>query len=155
MVVEAGLHCWGWRLMMMTGDWWRQGCCSWSLVTVGLHQTMNLEPVWSSSISWSWFTHSHHQTFSQSTSFARSSVLLVHHTPIVVLALCYHWLVVAGSSKEWFASLTSECSKMESCCWLVTHSTQLVLHRVHLVELKTEELTHNVHQWIRFQSQQF
>ena len=110
---------WWWRSWRM-----RMWCLRWSrsLVTVSLHETVNLEPVWSSSISWPRFGHPNHQTFSKSASFARGPVLFVHHTTIVILAFCNHWLVIASSTKEWFTSLTSEGSKVESCCWFITHS---------------------------------
>ena len=63
-----------------------------SLTTAGtlLHQTVDLEPVGPSAVSGARLGHPHHQTLPQSAGLARGPVLLVHHTPVVVLALGNH-----------------------------------------------------------------
>jgi hypothetical protein len=47
--------------------------------------------------------------------------------PVVILALLYDGLVVAGSAEERLASLASEGPKVETCRWLLTYTTLLIL----------------------------
>ena len=57
-----------------------------------LHQAVDLEPVGSPAVSGARLGHPNHQTFSQSAGFTGGSVLLVHHTPVVVLTFPDHRL---------------------------------------------------------------
>ncbi len=55
--------------------------------------------------------------------------------PVVILALLYDGLVVAGSAEEGLASLACEGPEVETCRWLLTYSTLLILQRVQLLHL--------------------
>ena len=63
-----------------------------SLVTIRLHQAVDLEPVGPPPVPGARLGHPHHQTLPQSAGLARGPVLLVHHTSVVILTLSYHRL---------------------------------------------------------------
>ena len=84
--------------------------------------------------------HADHETLPESAGLAGGPVLLVHDTPVAVLALLYHRLVVTGSTEEGLASLAGEGAEVEAGCWFLAHPAQLVLQRVNLVNLKQQEL---------------
>ena len=138
---------WGWRhrryFSRHAGVYWggargvRASPLTFSTTTHGLlHETMNLEPVWSTSISWTWFWHSNHQTFSESASFTSGTILLIYDASVIIFAFRNNALVVTGSSKKRFTTFTSERSKVESSCWFFANSTHLILHRIQTVQLK-------------------
>ena len=97
---------------------------------------MDLEPVGSPAVSGARLGHPNHQTFSQSAGFTGSSVLLVDNTSVVVLTFSDHRLIVTSSAEERLAALASEGSEVEASSGFITDSAQLVLHWVHLVQLK-------------------
>ena len=88
---------------------------------------MDLEPVGPPAVPRARLGHAHHEALSEPAGLAGGPVFLVDHTPVVVLALLDHRLVVAGPAKEGLAALAGEGSKVESCCWFITNSTQLIL----------------------------
>ena len=59
--------------------------------------------------------------------------------PVVILALLYDGLVVAGSAEERLASLACEGPEVEACRWFLTYPTLLVLQRVYGLQLKTQQ----------------
>ncbi len=59
--------------------------------------------------------------------------------PVVILALLYDGLVVAGSAEERLASLACEGPEVETCRWLLTYPTLLVLQWVYGLQLKTKQ----------------
>ena len=134
-------NCWRDRAFnswMRYGQRLRWGRISgWRFWSVLLHQAVDFEPVWSSSISRSRFWHPHHQAFAKSASLASCSVFLVNNTSVVILALLYNRLVVACSTKERLASLAGESPKMKTSCRFFANPTKLILKRIHLLKLNT------------------
>ena len=92
-----------------------------------LHQAVDLEPVGSPAVSGARLGHPNHQTFSQSAGFTGGSVLLVHHTPVVVLTFSDHRLVVTSPPEERLAALAGEGSEVEAGRRFITDLTWLVL----------------------------
>ena len=91
---------------------------------------MYLEPVRPPPISRPGLGHADHEALPQPAGLAGCPVLLVNHTPVVVLALLDYGLIVAGPAKERFASLACEGPEMEACCRLLAYPAELVLHGV-------------------------
>ena len=101
-----------------------------------LHQAVDLEPVGAAAVAGARLGHANHQALSQPASLARRAIFLVYDALIIVFAFLNHGLIVARSSKEGFAALASECSKVESGRWLFADPAQLVLHGIHSVNLQ-------------------
>ena len=104
-------------------------------VEVLLHEAVDLEPVGAAAIAGSRLGHAHHETLSEPASLAGRAVLLVDDTAVIVLAFLDDGLVVAGPSKEGFAALAGEGSKVESSGGLFTNPAELVLHGIKTVQL--------------------
>ena len=115
---------------MVWARWRRLGRSLGSLLTLVLHQAVDLEPVGPSAVSAAGLGHADHEALPQPARLARGSVLLVHDAPEVVLALLDHRLVVARPPKEALAALARERAKVESCCGLVADPALLVLQWV-------------------------
>ena len=96
---------------------------------------MNFEPVRPPAVSTARLGHANRETFLEPTCLAGCSISLVDDTDVIVLTVGNHCLVVTESSKERLAALASEGSEMEPGCFLITHSAQLVLQRVDVVDL--------------------
>ena len=99
-------------------------------------RAMNFKPVGSPSISWSWFGHSHHEAFFQTTCLTCCAIFFVDYALVIVLAFLNHGLVVTRSTEERFATFACKCSKVKPSCWLSTYFASLVLNGVHFINLK-------------------
>ena len=96
---------------------------------------MDLEPVGPPPVPAARLGHPNRQALLEPAGLARGPVPLVDDTHVVVLAVRNHCLVVAESAKEGLTALASEGSEMEPSSLLITHSTQLILQRVDVVDL--------------------
>jgi hypothetical protein len=101
-----------------------------------LEEAVNLEPVGPPPVPGSRLGHAHHEALPQPAGLAGSAVLLVHHAPVVVLALGNDRLVVASPAKEGLAALAGEGPEVEAGRGLLAHTAQLVLHWIKLVHLQ-------------------
>ena len=106
------------------------------MIQILLHEAVDLEPVGPAAIAGTRLGHANHEAFSEATSLASGPVLFVHNTGVVVFTLLDDRLVVACTSKEGFASLAGEGSKVESSGWLIAHPAELVLHGIQAVKLQ-------------------
>ena len=107
-----------------------------SLLTLVLHEAVDLEPVGPPAVPRARLGHANHEALPQPARLASRPVLLVDDAPEVVLALLDHRLVVAGPAKEALAALAGERSKVETSRGLVAHAALLVFQRVDRVQLK-------------------
>ena len=101
-----------------------------SLLTLVLHQAVDLEPVGPPAVPAARLGHADHEALPQPASLASGPVLLVDDTLVVVAALLDHCLVVTAPAEEALAALAGERSKVETSCRLVAHSTLLVRKRI-------------------------
>ena len=106
-----------------------------SLLTLVLHEAVDLEPVGPPAVPRARLGHANHKALPQPASLASRPVLLVDDAPEVVLALLDHRLIVVGPPEEALAALAGERSKVKTSCWFIAHSTLLVRQRVQLIFL--------------------
>ena len=85
-----------------------------SLLTLVLHQAVDLEPVGPPAVPRARLGHADHEALPQPASLAGRPVLLVDDALVVVAALLDHRLVVAAPAEEALAALAGERSKVES-----------------------------------------
>lgn len=70
------------------------------LMRLLLQQTMYLEPIGASTVTWTRLRHAYHQTLPQATRLASGTILLVDHADAAVLAFRYAAQIVISTPEE-------------------------------------------------------